>query len=182
MNRKRSFWRIAASLTMGALFASHGWADSLYVGAQGMKQGVFRGLPTGPGRGMVQVMKFAFDEHAGIDPASGQVNGRRQYSAVRLTKLLDPSSAQYLQAAASNETLSNVTINFFAPKASGELVLVRSVVLTNAQVIAVEHYTEPDANGSPVVMEQISLNFQKYSWTENADGGLTMMDSIGPTT
>jgi len=181
MNRKRSFWRMAAGLAMGALFASHGWADTIYVGAQGMKQGVFRGAASGPGQGMALVTKFAFDEHAGINPATGQINGPRQYSAVRVTKVLDPSSAQYLQAAATYETLTNVTINFLGTSADGKVFVVRSLVLSNAQVIGVEHYTEPDANGNPVVMEQISFNFQKYTWTENA-GGLSMMDSISPNT
>ena len=179
MNRTRSYWRIATSLAIGALFVSQCCsADTIYLGAQGHTQGVFRGTAGGPAQGMVLVTKFAFDVHAAIDLNTGQITGRRQYSPVRVTKLLDPSSAQYLQAAATNETLTNVTINFLAASSDGKAIIVRSLVLTNAQVVAVEHYTEPDASGAPVVMEQISFNFQKYSWSENA-AGLAMSDSVG---
>ena len=173
---KRTYWRIATSGVLGALLVSQCWADTIYVGAQGHTQGVFRGATSGPAQGMAAVTKFAFDVHAGIDPATGLINGRRQYSPVRVTKLLDASSAQYLQAAATNETLTNVTINFLAAGNDGKVIIVRSLVLTNAQVIGVEHYSEPDATGAPVVMEQISFNFQKYTWTENA-AGLAMGDS-----
>jgi type VI secretion system Hcp family effector len=181
MNRKRSSWRIAASLAIAVLAVSrYCAADSLFVGAQGRVQGTFRGATSGPAPGMTPVVKFAFDERAGIDPVTLQVNGKRQYTPVRVTKLLDASSAQYLQAAATNETLTNVTINFLGTGPDAKVIVVRSLVLSNAQVVAVEHYSEPDATGAPVVMEQISFNFQKYTWTENA-GGLTMSDTVaGP--
>jgi type VI protein secretion system component Hcp len=83
-------------------------------------------------------------------------------------------------AAAANETLTNVTINFLVATADGKAVVVRSLVLTSAQVVAIEHYTEPDATGAPVVMEQISFNFQKYTWTENAAGVVAMDSVVGP--
>jgi len=182
MNSKRSYWRIATSLAFGALFASHCWADNMYIRAIGQRQGTFAALsapPTLPG--FVAVTKFAFDMHAGIDPATGLINGRRQYSPVRITKLLDPSSAQYLQAGEMNETLTSVTIQFFATMSDGKVYNVRTLVLNNAQVVGVEHYTEPDANGAPVLMEQISLNFQKYTWSENV-ANLSVTDSILPAT
>src|SRR5690242_9229315 len=129
MNRTQSFWRIAISLGLGALFMSQCWgADVIYIGAQGRVQGVFRGTTSGPAQGMVPALKFAFDERASLDPATGQVNGRRQYSPVRVTKLLDPSSAQYMQAAAMNETLTNVTINFLGTASDGKSIVVRSLV------------------------------------------------------
>ena len=181
MNRKRSHWRIAAGLALGALFASHCWADNIFLGAQGHTQGVFRGATSGPAPGMVSVVKFAFDLRSPTDVSTGLVNGKRQYSPVRVTKLLDPSSAQYLLAASRNELLSNVTINFLATGSDGKAIIVRSLVLTNAQVVGVEHYSEPDATGAPVVMEQISFNFQKYTWNENAAGLAAMDDfSVGP--
>ncbi len=182
MNRTRSHWRIATSLAIGSLFVSQCWgADIIYMGAQGRTLGVFRGAAGGPAPGMTQVTKFAFDLHSPTDPATGLIAGRRQYSPVRVTKLLDPSSAQYMQAAVANETLTNVTINFLAAGADGKVIIVRSLVLTNAQVVAVEHYSEPDATGAPVVMEQISFSFTKYTWSENA-AGLSMAESVGPTT
>jgi len=182
MNRKPSHWRIATSLAIGALFASHCWADSIYIRAQGARQGQFVSTSTQPSlQGFVAVTKFAFDLHEGIDPVSGFVNGHRQYSAVRITKLLDPSSAQYLLAAEMNEYLTTVTINFWATMNDGSVRNVRTLVLNNAQVVGVEHYTEPDANGAPVVLEQISLNFQKYTWSENVSN-LSVTDSVGAPT
>jgi len=179
MNRKRSYWRIVISLTIGALFVSQCWgADVIYIGAQGRLQGVFRGAPSGVTQGMVPATKFAFDVHDPFDPSTGQITGRRQYSPVRVTKLLDASSVQYMQAAAANEVLTNVTINFLASDQAGKVFVVRSLVLTNALVVAVEHYSEPDATGASVVMEQISFNFQKYTWNETV-GGLSMSDSVG---
>ena len=181
MNRTRSHWRIAASLAIGALFVSHCWADTIFLGAQGRTQGVFRGATSGPAPGMVPVVKFAFDLRAPTDASTGMVTGKRQYTPVRVTKLLDASSAQYLLAASRNETLANVTINFLSAGNDGKAIIVRSLVLTNAQVVGVEHYSEPDATGAPVVMEQISFNFQKYTWNENAAGLAAMDDfSVGP--
>jgi len=181
MIRTRSHWRIAAGLAIGALFVSNCWADSIFLGAQGRTLGVFRGASGGPAPGMTPVVKFAFDVRISTDASSGAVNGRRQYTPVRVTKLLDASSALYLLAATRNETLTNVTINFLATGTDGKAIIVRSLVLTNAQVVAVEHYSEPDATGAPVVMEQISFNFQKYTWTENAAGLAAMDDmTVGP--
>ena len=76
---------------------------------------------------------------------------------------LDESSAFFVKAAASGETLTSVVFEFKRPVGTGTEVF-QTVTLTNAIVSSVK-----TINGGIQPMEEVSFTFQKIAY-ENKDG------------
>ena len=93
----------------------------------------------------------------------GRAAGRRMNEPVVIVHNLDESSAFFVKAAASGETLSSVVIEFKRAIGSGTEVF-QTVTLTNAIVSSVK-----TINGGIQPMEEVSFTFQKIAY-ENKDG------------
>jgi type VI secretion system Hcp family effector len=177
MKRNSIAWYIGAGLAFAAAFATPSWgADRIYMTTVGMKQGTFVGEDVRPNfRNIVDVLKFGFD--VSLPLSNGLPAGRRVYGPVRITKAVGPASVQFLTAAGTNESLKTVTIDFWILSQDGQERLARRLLLTNALVVGIEQYTEPDATGGPQVLEQISLSFQSYTLTDQT-AGMTVHDEL----
>ena len=93
----------------------------------------------------------------------GRAAGRRMNEPVVIVHNLDESSAFFVKAAASGETLSSVVIEFKRAIGSGTEVF-QTVTLTNAIVSSVK-----TINGGIQPTEEVSFTFQKIAY-ENKDG------------
>jgi type VI secretion system secreted protein Hcp len=95
------------------------------------------------------------------DAASGLPTGKRQHKPITITKQLDKSTPLLLNALATNENLTSVTITV-----NGGGSPVATIKLTNASIADyVDHGTT----------ETWSFTYQKITWTW-LDGGITASD------
>jgi len=118
---------------------------------EGTKQGVFPGAKGGAIAGL----RFSYAVTSPRDVATGQARGRRQHSAVVVTKMVGTASPQIFQAMTSNEPLKSVVVDL--PGAEG---IGYTIKLTNASVGEIKQYTEV-LNGRATVLEDVSFTFQR---------------------
>jgi type VI secretion system secreted protein Hcp len=87
---------------------------TLYVKVVGKKQGTFKGDGLTARGHLDQMLATDFDYGLVSPPdlATGQASGKRQHKPVVITKEWGPSMLQSLQAAATNEQLTKVTMEF----------------------------------------------------------------------
>ena len=137
----------------------------------GNKTGTFKGDSIQKGHeDQILVSGYLFQLDSPRDPASGQATGRRIYQPIRVTHSLDAASPQFLNAAATNETLKSVVINFYETSHAGTLTNFYRVTLTNAEISSVKHYTSGDT-----VLEDDSFVFQKIE-EQHLTGGTSFND------
>lgn len=119
----------------------------------------------------ILVSGYLFELTSPRDPTTGQAIGRRAYQPIRVTHVLDSASPQFLNAAATNETLKSVVVNFYETTHTGTLTNFYRVTLTNAEVSSVKHYTSGDT-----VLEDDSFVFQKIQ-EQHLTGGTSFTDN-----
>jgi type VI secretion system secreted protein Hcp len=123
----------------------------------GQKTGVFKGDITAKGHeDEINVLDYQFSVTSPRDPATGLPTGRRQFQPVMITKQLNSSSPEILNALDTNENLTSVVINFFQTTKTGAEVNFYRVKLTDATISA----DKQSSSGSTVV-EQVSFTFRR---------------------
>ena len=125
----------------------------------GQKQGAFKGDDFSVGKnsaGLINVLAFSAEINSPRDPATGLPTGKRQWKPVVATHLLGGSSPQFMGAAAENENLKSVVINFYHSDRAGKEINYYRVTLTNATVGNVRQYS---SGGD--VLEDDTFYFQK---------------------
>jgi len=123
----------------------------------GQKSGVFKGDSVQKGHtDEIVLSTYGFQVTSPRDPASGQPTGRRQYQPITVTKQLNQSSPQILNALATNENLTKVVINFYETTRTGTEVNFYRVTLTNANISEDRQFTS-----GATVSEEVSFVFQK---------------------
>ena len=131
---------------------------TLFVKVIGKKQGMFKGDGLRAKGHEDQMLASAFDY--GIvsprDLATGQASGKRQHKPVVITKEWGASMPQFLQAIATNEQLTKVTMEFWDTDPKGGQRLHFVVTLTNASVAEVKQRLAND-----LLTEDLSFTFQK---------------------
>jgi type VI secretion system secreted protein Hcp len=140
----------------------------------GQKTGVFKGDSTQKGHAdQIVLSSYLFQVSSPRDVGSGLPTGRRVYQPLSVTKLLNQSSPQVLNALVTNENLKSVVINFWETTRTGTEVNFYRVTLTNANISADKQFT----NGS-TVSEEISFVFQKIE-QQSLTGGTIFEDDFG---
>jgi type VI secretion system secreted protein Hcp len=142
---------------------------TLYLTVVGRKQGTFKGDGLTSRLHLDQMLASAFDYGltSPRDPATGLATGKRQHKPVVITKEWGPSMPQFLQAAATNEQLTKVTMEFWDTDRTGVQRLHFVVTLTNASISEIKQHLASD-----LLTEDLSFTFQK----------ITVEDKIGKTT
>ena len=139
----------------------------------GQKTGVFKGDSTQKGHtDQIVLSAYLFEVSAPRDAATGLPAGRRVYQPLTVTKQLNQSSPQTLNALVTNENLTSVVINFYQTTHTGTEVNYYRVTLTNANISADKQFT----NGS-TVSEQVSFVFQKIE-QQSLTGGTVFQDDV----
>jgi len=150
-------WQLA-NPRAGAKQASAAVGVTINMKVTGQKQGVFKGddNATAKGVGLITVTGYQFDLLVPHDPSTGLGTGKRQYKPLVATHVMGGSSPQFLDAAATNENLTSVVINFFRTDRLGRDVNYYRVTLTGAHIVEVHQYT----SGADV-LEDDSFTFRK---------------------
>jgi len=139
----------------------------------GQKTGVFKGDSMQKGHAdQIVLSSYLFQVSSPRDPATGLPTGRRVYQPLTVTKQLNQSSPQILNALVTNENLKTVVINFYETTRMGTEVNYYRVTLTNANISAAKQFT----NGS-TVSEEVSFVFQKVE-QQSLTGGTAFQDDV----
>lgn len=125
----------------------------------GQKTGVFKGDSTQKGHeDEILVSSYLFEVTAPHDPASGQATGKRVYKPITITKQLNSSSPQILNALVTNENLKTVVIDFFKTDKTGKEFIYYRVTLTDARITSDKQYSSGDT-----VSEDVAFTFFKIT-------------------
>jgi type VI secretion system secreted protein Hcp len=156
-----------------------------YIAVKGTKQGQFKGESTRATRKdkWMQVLAFQMGLHLPLDAATGQASGKRQYKPVTITKEWGAASPQGLAACASNESLSDVAVEFLKTKQDGQEYVYQTVTLTDALLVAVERFTRqqdgtlllPPGPAETLELESWSFTFGKIEVVD-IDGHTSFVD------
>jgi type VI secretion system secreted protein Hcp len=146
-----------------------------YVKFKGAKQGQFKGegVRTGPGAGMIPIVRFVSGAAAPRDASSGLATGKRQWQPIRITKEWGAASPQLLQALTTNEQLPSVIFEFFRADKAGKEQLHYRVTLQNAFVSSINSSLDLTCPpGTPYAgheLEDVELTFQSIMVEDVAD-------------
>ena len=141
----------------------------------GQHTGVFKGDSNVRGQSdQITVVGYHFEIDAPFSITSGGGGGvgKRTYKPLVITHVLDAASVEFVDAAASNERLTSVVINFYSTDRAGRAVNFYRVTLTNAFVTSVTQ----DTSGSSVV-ENDSFVFEKIK-IEHLVEKITFQDDL----
>ncbi len=177
MKAKRLFSAIALAALFGvsAITARAQGPVKFYITIDGMKQGRFKGELRD---NRIVGYGFAYQVVSPRDVATGQASGKRQHSAIVITKEWSAASPQLFEALTTNEVLRTVLIEFVQTSRMGVEEVYQSIKLANAAVSAIRmHLNEPRPGETPDnrPLEDVSFTFQRIEM-ENKVGKTTAMD------
>ncbi|HTQ46303.1 MAG TPA: type VI secretion system tube protein TssD [Polyangiaceae bacterium] len=138
-------------------------AEAVALTLMGQKQGAIKGDITQKGReGAIEVLNLELG-------ASSTAGGPRRWDSLKITKRVDVSTINLVQAFTSNETLTKATFKMFRPNASGIEEQFFTVELQNAVIVSDRiKSASVTADGKPdtsAPVEEVSFNFQKIAFT-----------------
>jgi type VI secretion system secreted protein Hcp len=122
----------------------------------GIRTGAFKGDDNARSNDLISVIAFQYELQSPRDPATGLPTGKRVHKPVTITHEMGGSSPEFLNSAATNETLTKVVINFFRTDRTGKDINYYRVTLTNGSISDVRQYSSGN-----VVLEDVSFTFQK---------------------
>ena len=152
-----------------------------YMRIKAGKQGDIKCGVTQKGReGSMAIVAFEHRVLMPTDATSGLATGKRQHKPLRITKTIDKASPLLRNALINNETLKEVTIQFFQAAASGQETNYYTITLGNAHIAEIEHRmldNRVNENRNLLAVEDISFTYDTITWTFT-DGGITASDSF----
>lgn len=146
----------------------------IHLKLKGTKQGAIQGSCTMKGReGTILVQGLEHSIDIPKSPQTGLPTGKRVHGALTITKETDKSSPKLQQALCSGEQLTEVDLEFYRIKPSGEEEKYYIIKLTNAIIVSVRTYfpncLQADTK-SFGHMEDISFTYSGIRWTWAPDG------------
>jgi len=138
-----------------------------YVATTGAKQGKFKGESNKTARkekNFSDILSYAQGSSVNVDPKTGLPKGSRTHRPIVIIKERGASSAQFLQAHWTGETLTEVVIELAGRPASGQgEIVVERITLSNATISDMKRYT-PTLSGevsehSSDLLDEISFVF-----------------------
>ena len=134
-----------------------------YMKVQGTRQGEFKGNSAKPARsGWTDCLDFELEVDSPRDPATAQPSGKRQWKPISVVKKWSAALPQFLQALATNETLSSVVIEFDSVLPTGIEKTFCTIRLTNASVAQFRQYIDSVHQDE---LERVSFVFQTITLT-----------------
>jgi type VI secretion system secreted protein Hcp len=151
-----------------------------YVSFKGKKQGQFKGSASNSGSTdkWSQVVAFSMGGMIAIDSPSEAAKGARKHKPIVITREVDSSSPQLLQAYWSNEVLDEVVLEIKSPHSPGLVIerltlgnAVLSKIRMQTPAYALQHHSEHSGNE----LETIEFTYQRIAVT-NLNGGKSASD------
>ena len=180
MTNRLGSWMLAACVAGVALapFSEADAALNAYLKLKGQKSGEIKGSVTQKGReGRIAVIAVSHSIVSPRDAASGLPTGKRMHKPMVITKELDRSTPILHSVLGNNENLPEGVFTVFGSGANakampgGDMPLVYTVKLTNANIASVQLRTDADGK----LVEDITFTYQKIEWLWS-DGGITASD------
>ena len=186
----KSFIAVAIAIFAVTFFSAADGALNAYMSIKGQKQGMFKGGVTQKGReGKIGVIAMSHEIVSPRDAASGLPAGKIQHKPLTVTVEWDSSIFQFYTALFSNETLSEVTIDFFTPSTLGQVggtgaeVNYVTVKLSNASIASIRS-TQPNTKNPELLRYkeylEVSFTYQKIEVKNNIGGGTAIGNWQGP--
>jgi len=170
-------WMLVMPSLMAQL-ASHP-ASKVYMWLEGASMGRILGEVITPGREESHsVLAYSHEIVAPYDAASGLPTGKRQHQPFRVVKLLNRGTPRLLEALATNERLTSVLFDVWAPSLSGKEVKLLTYELRNARLISVRPWMPNKSDAATVEYapsEEIAFVYESITVTFE-DGGVTFTD------
>jgi type VI secretion system secreted protein Hcp len=172
-----SAWMLVMpSLT--AQLASHP-TSKVYMLLEGASMGRILGEVITPGlEDSHSVLAYSHEIVAPYDAASGLPTGKRQHQPFRVVKLLNRGTPRLLEALATNERLTGVRFDVWAPSASGKDFKLLTYELRNARLISVRPWMPNKSDAATAdyaPAEEIAFVYESITVTFE-DGGVTFTD------
>jgi type VI secretion system secreted protein Hcp len=137
---------------------------SFYLTVTGKKQGQFKGEATSAQhKNQIGGLRYFYQVTEPQNMATGQVTGKRQRSAVNITKEWGAASPQFQQAMINNEVLSAVVIEFSRVGLDGKEQVFQRITLTDCTVSGIRqfvNYPVDNAPADPRPLEEIGFIFR----------------------
>ena len=145
-----------------------------------VKQGVIASDGTA-----IPVEEFMQSISVSIDASSGLSTGKAKHQPLQITKQIDKTSPQLMQALTTNENLPKVKILFSRPKSDGKMEQYYIVELTNAH--AVDIFLHTNNNTQEKAFEDVKFTYETITGTyllgssaTNASNGTTIETGTAP--
>ena len=162
-------------------------AQEFYISVVGAKQGAFKGEARLKGvEGKIVGLVFDYAILSPRDQVSGQATGRRQHKPIRITKPWGAASTQFYTAAATNELLPSVILDFFSINtATGQSVLDHTIKLTNATIAGIAYHSDngviEDKSTKAPAYETIDITFAQIELLDHLNKGAAIDQWVGST-
>lgn len=180
----KSFIAVAIAIFTVTLFSAADGALNAYMSVKGQKQGLFKGGVIQKGReGKIGVIAMSHEIVSPRDAASGLPTGKVQHKPLTVTVEWDSAIFQFYNALFANETLSEVTIDFFAPSMLGQVggagaeVNFVTVKLTNASIASIRSQQPNTKDPNQVRYKEyleVSFTYQKIEVKNNINKGIAI--------
>lgn len=181
MNVRRPYAALATVIAILGLVSAAYAEPNAIMRIKAGKQGEIKGGVTQKGReGSMAIVAFEHRVLTPMDATSGLATGKRQHKPLRITKTIDRASPLLRNALINNETLKEVTIQFFQPSGTGAETNYYTITLGNAHIAEIEHRmldNRVTENRNLLAVEDISFVYDTITWTFT-DGGITATDSF----
>ena len=144
-------------------------AFEAYLKVKGAKQGEIKGSVTKKGQeDTIEAFSVDHEIVSPRDPQSGLPTGQRMHKPLTVKIAIDKATPLLWNAMVNNESLPEVTLDFYAPGAGGQVAQAFSIKLTNAVIAEMHLHTGPVAQASMQKLEsyeEVAFTYQKIEWT-----------------
>ncbi|MEO6527591.1 MAG: Hcp family type VI secretion system effector [Gemmatimonadaceae bacterium] len=151
-----------------------------YVKFKGKKSGEMKGSVAIKGReGTSEVIEFDHNVYLPSDKGTGRPTGTRVHGPLKLTKAYDSASPLLYAACCNGETLTEVTITWYAIDETGAETEYFTHKLENAKVAGVRALmpnTKDPEKERYVHQEEVLLVYEAIEWTYK-DGNIMARDA-----
>lgn len=188
MTNWKSFAFVSVAV-FGLIFAFSPAEGALnaYMTIKGQKQGLIKGGVTQKGReGRIMVIESSHEIVTPRDPATGQATGKRSHKPFTVRIEWDQALPNLYRALFTNEILTEVTIDYFAPRmmgpvgGAGQEVNHMTVTMTNASIVSIQSQM-PNSKMPELARlkeyAEISFTYQKIEYSHKMSGA-TVSDGV----
>lgn len=178
--------RFAFPFLLAALFCVSGLsAQTIAIYTEGSKQGKFKAESVKQKLAdRSELIGFIQELSSPRDAATGQASGKRIHAPLIVLKPTGGSSPQYFQAAATNEVLKKVIIEYYNTDANGMESMAYSITLENASVSNFKQFIGPLDNekfnpDDKKMYDEIRFTFQKITVEDKRAMTMSSDDAAG---
>lgn len=145
-----------------------------YLSLEGQNQGKIEGSSKVAGHeGKILAQAVEHTIEIPKSPQTGLPTGKRVHGPLTLTKEIDKSSPKLFQALTSGEQMKDVVLEFMRISPKGTEEKYYTVKLQNAIITSIRSWTPnclAQGNQQMGHMEDVSLTYEKITWTFEPDG------------